>query len=61
MSERLKTIIWLVITVPSTLILMYFNPLAGIMFCIGLMVGSLVEKTGFNDSHLRNKQGKYGN
>jgi len=55
MSERLKTIIWLLITVPGTLALMYYNMLAGFMFCIGLMVGSIVERTGFNDSHLRNK------
>ena len=51
MSERLKTIIWLLITVPGTLALMYYNMLAGFMFCIGLMVGSIVERTGFNDSH----------
>ena len=55
MSERLKTIIWLLIVVPGTLTLMYYNMLAGFMFCIGLMVGSVVERTGFNDSHLRNK------
>jgi len=56
MSERLKTIIWLSIVVPFTLILMCYNMLAGFMFCIGLVVGSIVEKTGFNDSHLRNKE-----
>jgi hypothetical protein len=42
MSERVKDIIWFGTTVPCTLILMHYNPLAGFMFIIGLMLGSLV-------------------
>ncbi len=55
MTERTKNILWYGTVIPSVLILFAFNPLAGFMFCIGLTVGSIMEVTGFNRSHLCNK------
>jgi hypothetical protein len=56
MTERTKSILWYGISIPSIFILMVYNPLAGFMFCIGLMVGSIMEVTGFNRSHLKEKK-----
>jgi len=49
MSERKKDIIFLGIGIPLLLGLIVYDEVVGVMFAVGVCLGSLIEKFGWND------------
>ena len=49
MSERKKDIIFFGIGIPLLLGLIVYDEVVGVMFAVGLCLGSLIEKFGWND------------
>jgi len=54
-KETKRSMIFYGIGIPTTLILFYISIFAGFSFIIGVCIGSIIEKSGWNDSHLKNK------
>ena len=58
MSERKKDIIFFGIGIPLLLGLIVYDEVVGVMFAVGVCLGSLIEKFGWNDRNCQMKKFK---